>query len=154
MNTVHKILEPQSWELTSPKEKLFSSDHVIEAYLKGKQEGLEQAQKLMLNKLVQNINNSGSFTQQIISFLKENNLKPSSAFLKINSWDDFKILITLPEDDFVNEKILTAYDFISQFEDKVNEDLFHLEVSMTDVNDNFDEKCLKSDGFILKHKMV
>jgi hypothetical protein len=154
MNAVQEILEPQNWEFTAPKDKLFSSDHVIEAYLRGKKEGLEQAQKLILDKLVQNVNNSGKFANAIIAYLKEQSLHPSSVFLKINSWDDFKLLITLPEEEFISDVILPAYDFVSEFEDKVNEELYHLEVSMTDVNDSLDEKCLKSDGYVLKHKMA
>ena len=89
-----------------------------------------------------------------INYLKDINLKPASAFLRINSWDDFKVLITLPEKEFLSDNILSAYDFISDFEDKVNEDLYHLEISITDRNECFDEKCIKSDEYVLKYKMA
>ena len=70
MNAINEILAPANWELTSPKDKLFSSDHVIDAYLKGKDDGLEQQQKLIIEKLVSNINKAGKNTTEILSFLK------------------------------------------------------------------------------------
>ena len=94
MDAVKEILETTNWEFSAPKDQLFSSDNVIEAYLKGKKDGLEQAQKLMFDKLISNISISGQYTSQVISFLKKNNISPLSAHLKINSWDDFKAIIT------------------------------------------------------------
>lgn len=155
MNKIKEILEPQNWELTSPKDKLFSSDHVIEAYLKGKKEGLEQAQKLILDKLVENVNNSGDYTTEILGHFKKKGFHPVSTFLKIISWDNFKILITLPEKEFISNKIIKIYDFISDYENKVNKELYHLEITLTDINeDTFDTNCLRSDGFVLKHKIA
>ena len=155
MNTIKEILEPQNWEFTSPKDKLFSSDHVIEAYLKGKKEGLEQAQKLILEKLVENVNNSGNYTTEIHSHFNKKGFHPVSTFLKIISWDNFKLLITLPENEFISDKIIEIYDFISDYENRVNKELYHLEISLTDINEStFDKNCLRSDGFVLKHKLA
>jgi len=107
MNVSAKISAPANWEFTSPKDKTISSDHVIDAYLKGKKEGLEQAQKLMLDRLTQNINKSGIYTTELLNFLKKKKLNPISAFLKINSWDSFKVLLILPEKEFLSDKIIS-----------------------------------------------
>ncbi len=153
MNAIDEILAPANWEFTSPKEKLFSSDHVIDAYLKGKSEGLEQQQKLVVEKLISNINKSGKYTNEILSFLKKKKFNPTSAYLRINSWDDFSILIVLPQKEFLDKKILIAYNFITELESKVKEDMYNAEVMICDTEDKIDENYIRSDGFALKHKM-
>src|SRR5438094_214896 len=153
MNTINEISAPANWEFTSPKDKLYSSDHVIDAYLKGKSEGLEQAQRLILEKLVSNINKSGKHTTEILEYLRKKKFNPISAYLKINSWDDFSVLIVLPQSEFVDKKIFSVYEFISGLENEVSEDLYHIQVSICDTEDQIDESYVRSDGFILKHKM-
>lgn len=152
MNVINEILAPANWEFTSQKEKLFSSDHVIDAYLKGKNEGLEEAQKLVLEKLVANISKTGKHTTEILSFLKKKKFNPISAFLKINSWDDFTIMIVMPQNEFLDEKIIPVYDFISEFENKVAEDFYHIRFAICDTADKVDESYVRSDGYVLKHK--
>jgi len=146
-------LAPANWEFTSPGEKLFSSDHVIDAYLKGKNEGLEHAQRLVIEKLIANIDKSGKNTRRILEFLKQISINPISAFLKINSWDDFSILIILPQSDYLGDKIILAYNFISELEEEVTEEFYHLQVSFCDTEDTIDSNSIRSDGFVLKHKM-
>jgi hypothetical protein len=153
MNAINEILAPANWELTSPKDKLFSSDHVIDAYLKGKNDGLEQQQRLIIEKLVSNINKAGKDTTDILSFLKKKKLNPISAYLRINSWDDFSILVILPQEEFLDKKMLSVYDYISELENKVDEDMYHIQVSVCDTEDNIDENYVRSDGFALKHKI-
>ncbi|MCZ2129327.1 MAG: hypothetical protein LC109_03570 [Bacteroidia bacterium] len=153
MNAINEILAPANWELTSPKDKLFSSDHVIDAYLKGKNDGLEQQQRLIIEKLVSNINKAGKDTTDILSFLKKKKLNPISAYLRINSWDDFSILVILPQEEFLDKRMLSVYDYISELENKVDEDMYHIQVSVCDTEDNIDENYVRSDGFALKHKI-
>lgn len=153
MNAVNEIINPVNWEFTSPKEKLFSSDHVIDAYLKGKNDGLEQQQRLVIKKLVSNIDKSGKDTTQILSFFKKEGFNPISAFLRVNSWDDFSILIVLPQEEFLDDKILSVYNFLSKLENKVSEDMYQIQVSICDTEEHIDENYVRSDGFALKYKM-
>lgn len=153
MSVINEILAPADWELTSPKDKLFSSDHVIDAYLKGKNDGLEQQQRLIIEKLVSNINKAGKHTTSILSFLRKKKLNPISAYLRLNSWDDFSILIILPQDEFLDKRILSVYNYISELENEVDEEMYHIHVSVCDTEDKIDENYIRSDGFALKHKL-
>lgn len=154
MNVIDDILSPVNWEFTSPKEKLFSSDHVIDAYLKGQKTGLEQAQRLIFEKLVANINRSGKNTTKILEYMMRKKFNPISAYLRINSFDDFSVLVVLPQLEFIDKKIFSVYDFISKLETSENEDLYQLQVSICDTEDNIDENYIRSDGFNLKHKLT
>lgn len=152
MSVINEILAPVNWELTSPKEKMFSSDHVIDAYLKGKNDGLEQHQRLIFEKLVSNIDKAGKDTSEILTYLKKNKFNPLAAYLRINSWDDFSILIILPEKEFLDKSMLSVYDQISILENKVQEDMYHIQISISDTEDQIDDNYVRSDGFALKHK--
>ncbi|HSD05778.1 hypothetical protein [Flavobacterium sp.] len=152
MATLQKILAPANWELTSPTERLYTSDHVIDAYLTGKNEALEQTEKLIIDKLKTNINNSGSHTNEILKHLKKQKFNPIGAYLKINSWDDFSILLILPENEFLSDKIFSVYDYLTNLEDSVSSEFYKLNVSIYDTDGEIDDNCIKADGFNLKHK--
>jgi hypothetical protein len=152
MATIQKILAPENWEFTSPTERLYTSDHVIDAYLTGKKEALEQTEKLIYEKLITNINHSGSHTNEILIYLKENGFNPIATYLKINSWDDFSILLILSEDEFLSKRIFSVYDYLTKLEDNVKSEFYNLNVSIYDTDGEFDISCIKADGFSLKHK--
>lgn len=152
MATIQKILAPVNWEFTSPSERLYTSDHVIDAYLTGKNEALEQTEKLIVDKLKTNINNSGSYTNEILKYLKKQKFNPIAAYLKINSWDDFSILLILPENEFLSDKIYSVYDYLTNLEDNVGSEFYKLNVSIYDTDGEIDDSCIKADGFNLKHK--
>lgn len=152
MATVEKILAPANWEFTSPTERLYTSDHVIDAYLTGKKEALEQTERLIFDKLKSNINNSGSHTNEILKYLKKEKFNPIGAYLKINSWDDFSILLILPENEFLSDNIYSVYDYLTKLEDKVSSEFYKLNVSICDTDGEVDDSCIKADGFNLKHK--
>lgn len=152
MATLQKILAPANWEFTSPTERLYTSDHVIDAYLTGKNEALEQTEKLIIDKLKTNINNSGSYTNEILEHLRKQKFNPIGAYLKINSWDDFSILLILPENEFLSDKIFSVYDYLTSLEDKVSSEFYKLNVSIYDTDGEVDDSCIKADGFNLKHK--
>lgn len=154
MNAINEILTPANWELTSPKEKLYSSDHVIDAYLKGKDDGLEQQQRLIFEKLVSNMEKAGRDTLKVWTLLKDNKFNPIGAYLRINSWDDFSMLIILNQKDFLDERMLRVYEHISEIESNVEEDMYRIQVSICDTEDQIDENYVRSDGFALKFKIA
>ena len=150
LNTLGTQIEPRNWEITVSKDKYYTCDEVLDAYLHGKKKGLENLQKIVLKTLSDNINKTGNYTSELINILKQNGFNPEAAFLKIISWDNFKILITVPEKEYLSEKYLRIYEYISKFEDNVNNELYKIEISFVDTN-GLDVNCVQSDGFILKH---
>lgn len=155
MDTIKKeILTHNVWGLTSPKEDLFSGDDLINAYIQGKKEGLEQTKKLVFDHLIKNIEKSGNHVAEVFVFLKENNFTPLSAYLKINSWDDLSIMLIIPEKEFIEDRVLKVYDFLTDFEENVKEELYSLEFNICDTEeDNLNEQHIISDGYFLKYNL-
>ena len=140
--------QTQSWILTSKEDSL--SNQLIDAYLNGKKDGIEQHQKLILKKLEENIEKSGSISLRLMKTLKENRFNPIDAFLRVNSWDRFDIMITVSEDEYMNEEFLEMFDVVSNIEKSSREELYGVFISFCSINKFFDEQNVSSDGYLLK----
>ena len=143
------------WEVSVDKNSIFTNDDIIDAYLKGKKEGVKETNQIFVDKLNENIDKSAVFTDRMLSFLKTKKLNPISAHLKIQSFNDFVILITLPEDQFISEKFLVSYDFAATIEEEVIDDKYYNVMFMfSDREDgDFNTNLLVSDGFFMDYKM-
>jgi len=136
-----------NWVKSSPSKKYFTSDQVIDAYQTGKKEGLDLTDKLIKDKLSTNIELSGKYTFEIIDKMKEQGLNPTNAYLRINSWSDFDILILLPEEELLNDSIYSFYSFLAEFQEAKSNELFEFVVSFLAKKDGLNEGKLYSDGF-------
>ncbi|EZH75045.1 hypothetical protein ATO12_09975 [Aquimarina atlantica] len=147
--------DSQTWEVSVDKNSIFTNDDVIDAYLKGKKEGIKETKQIFVDKLNENINKSAVYTDKMLSFLKKRKLNPISAHLKIKSFNDFVILITLPEDEFISEDFLVSYDFAATIEEEVtNDKYYNLMFLFSDRADGqFNTSLLVSDGFFMDYKM-
>lgn len=145
-----------TWEVSVDKNSIFTNDDVIDAYLKGKKEGVKETKQIFVDKLNENINKSAVFTDRMLSFLEKRKLNPISAHLKIKSFNDFVILITLPEDEFISEDFLVSYDFAATIEEEVIDDKYYNVMFMfSDREDgDFNTNLLVSDGFFMDYKMT
>lgn len=150
---VEGVLNPINWELSEPKDRMFTSDHVVDAYFEGKTEGLKHAEQLILKSLQENIETAGNITSAVLKTMRNDfGFTPISARLKIDSWSNFKILILLPKSEFLSPKIFDLYDTITQIENETSKEFFQVNYSIFGFADNINDGCLISDGYQLRHK--
>ncbi|WP_145860822.1 hypothetical protein [Pedobacter suwonensis] len=138
------------WKLDPQKGDVYTGDQVIDAYLTGKKHGLQSYQKSLYNSLQQNVDACAVITKSVLEYLKKINIESDTAFLKINNWDNFNIILPVKEEDFLDEKFLSVYDFASDLEEKSINDTFNFGVSFLDYTEKLNEHNLQCDGFILK----
>lgn len=149
---ISKVNISESWDLKERKEGFFTGDQVIDAYLKGKVDGLKNYKKTMLINLNKNVNECARYTRIVIGHLKERNMEQTSAFLKIDSWNTFRVMIGVKEVDFLNPDFLKVYDYVSALEDKISSETLKVDFSFLDFTDEINEKRLGAAGFLLKLK--
>lgn len=154
-NTEESLNTSLPWEISVDKNSIYTNDDVIDAYLKGKEVGVKESNQIFVDKLNENISKSANYTHKMISFLKKRKLNPISAHLKINSFNDFIILITLSEDEFISEDFLVSYDFASTIEEEVTGDKYYNVMFMFSdrEEEDFNKNLLVSDGFFMNYKM-
>lgn len=151
LEAISKIQISENWHYDR-KDGDFTGDHVIDAYLKGKRDGLQSHQKTLLNSLKTNVDHCAQYAHDIIRHLTELKFNDSTAFLKINRLDNFKVLIAIKEDDFLNPGFLKIYDYVCEIEENICNDTFNVDFTFLDYNKEINENNLNSDGFILKLK--
>src|SRR5690606_12997168 len=119
------FVNPETWAVSVARNSIYTTDDVINAYLKGQADGMTAGNKLLIDKLNEQTAPSADSPTRMISFLKQRKLSPISAHLKIKAYNDFVILVTLPEDEFISEDFLVSYDFAATIEEEVTKDEYY-----------------------------
>ncbi|MBL0049677.1 MAG: hypothetical protein IPP32_16465 [Bacteroidetes bacterium] len=151
MPTLTKISATSNWGSSSPKDGLFTSDFVIDAYIKGKSDGIGQKEKLIQEKFSTNLKKLSTNTSELITFLKSKKIPVTDVFLKVNSWSTFNLLVIVPRKDFTSSKVTSVYNYISDLEVKEENDLFRFQISILSAGDKINTGSINADGFRLKY---
>ena len=138
-----------SW-IPTKKSDFFTSDDLIDAYLYGKRTAFEETKRHAINQLNRNIDKSGEISFNLLRLLTHENFTPIDAYLRINSLENFDIMVTVPESDMISDVFLSMYDVVSNIEKQNKEDSYGVFISFCPVNNHFEEFNVSSDGFVLK----
>jgi hypothetical protein len=154
MEAIREILSsPSKWTL-APRENIYSCDQVIDAYLKGKSEGVQQAQKLIMRELDRNVRKTVEQADRLIDHLTSLEFHPFAAYIKIDEWDAFTIMVTVPDEEWCNPRFLEVFDYVKDAEEHTENDFYRLEFHFCGIPDgkpgSFNEKLVFYDGFIIK----
>ncbi|WAC10937.1 hypothetical protein [Dyadobacter pollutisoli] len=149
---IFDIVDHDEWEATPENEKFFSSDHVIDAYMKGRKDGVKDERALIIDKIKSNVTSSSAVTHAAFNEIRRLGFSPISAYLKISDWAIYNILITIPESEFLDDRILEVYSVLSKIEDNFKNDYYSVHISLCDIGDDFSEKCVTIDGYGLRLK--
>jgi len=143
----------KDWEDPKPGEEHYSTNQLIAAYEAGYAKGLG-VQALVKEKFERNIGRSGSDTKKLISKLQEYGFTPAAARLKVVSWEQFEVLVTLSEVEYLDEKFESIYEFVGELENSSREENYSINFRFCPELDGFDEQKVKSDGFTLHHRSL
>jgi hypothetical protein len=142
------------WEGPKAGDPIFGPDQVIAAFEAGYAKGTSVVEKLVREKIEQNIQKAGSDTGKLIERLQQAGLSPKSARLKIVGVEEYEVLVVLPEKDYVDEKFDDALSFIGELERATRQDDYCIMFTFCPESESFDESKVKSDGFTLFHKSL
>lgn len=152
-NSIIENLEISDWKFVdSTSESGFSSDDIIDAYYKGKEQGIIDEISALRRIVNSNIKKTINHANSVISYLVNQQIFPEYSYIKLISWDTYEVLISVATKDFLDEKFLKVYEFVTETENKINDEVYELTFSFIDSNTDFDNKKLNSDGFFLKQK--
>jgi hypothetical protein len=152
MEAIKEILSsPSKWEL-APRENFYSSDQVIDAYLKGKSDGIQQTQKLIVRQLDRNVSKTIEQTDKLVEHLAKREFHPVAAYMKIDSWDAFTVIVTVPDMEWCDPKFLEIFDYVIETEKHTSNEFYNLEIQIFGIPDvdNLNEQSIFADGFVLK----
>ena len=139
-----------SWVLPKNSDRLYTSDQLIDAYFYGKRNALEATKRLVDEKFSNNIDKSGFISSNLLIHLQNKKYTPVDAYLRINAIDNFDIMVTVPENEMMGDDFLDMYNVVSEIETRSKDEYYDVLISFCPLNDNFEEKNVFSDGFLLK----
>jgi hypothetical protein len=156
MEAIREILSaPSKWTL-APRENIYSCDQVIDAYLKGKSEGIQQAQKLVMRQLDQNVGKTVEQTDRLVEHLASKGFHALTVYIKIDDWDTFTLMVTVPDEEWCDPQFLEVFNYVKEVEEHTESDFYRLEIhfcGIPDGPDAFNEQLAFYDGFVLKRNI-
>ena len=93
-------LDLSKWEVNNPidPDQYYNSDAVIEAYVKGKSDGLKNEQKVIFNQFTTNVETSKATTVKFLKIIEGFGFTPDAAYIKFQSFDTFECYYTYKRD--------------------------------------------------------
>jgi hypothetical protein len=142
------------WEVNNPidRDQYYNCDAVIEAYLKGEKDGLKNEQKVLFNQFTENVERTKSIIVNLLTNIEEAGFKPITAYIKFDSFDVFQALISVSEEDFVEDEFLKIYGRANEVERKIKDELYSLNFSFIPITANTVEDSIIHDGYVIRLK--
>lgn len=145
-----------TWEKTPIREekgkKTFSSDDLIDAYLKGKKAQADQDNQMRLEKLEYNLKKAMELSEGMFSAIKSSGFSCDQVRLKIKDIYHFSSVFIVGEDDFCDDKFLEIYEKSIELKKKANKSgTFDFTTIFTPKNEELEEKSLIADGYIFNY---
>ena len=129
----------------------FTSDDVINAYIRGRKDGLSAKERAVYNQIQSNVVKSAEDVEKLIQLLQKMGFSPTSAHLKINSIDCLEVLVTVPESDFLSDNFSKVYEYLYGFEAANASEDFTIHYSFVDHTGNLNLETITSEGYIFSH---
>ena len=155
MNILRESINSENWEeiISDSGFSLAEVERFIdESYDKGYQTRDRESKTVIENMFITNMQQTNQVTERLFEHLKELEIQPLAAYLKIESISSFRLIVTVNLEDYISEKILKAYEWTIDTEMKVTSKKYRIDLSFMHGDENVNIEGLNADGFRLKHK--
>jgi hypothetical protein len=129
----------------------FTSDDLINAYIKGVEDHAKKAKKDLEKRFANNLTYAQNLCADFIESMIEKGFEIKYARLRFNTIESFKIILFVSKRLFLSDKILELYNNLSSLLSKSNSEKFHMSFNIMPDNKKLNEKRILSDGFIFTY---
>jgi hypothetical protein len=152
--TIEDILQ-KGWEVPSPSEKelYYSSDQMIDAYVKGTKDGEDLGKRLVKERFLTNLQRTHDDASELTALLQSENIEVLNGYLKVNSAEEFVLYLLIDPSHLLRDDILNILKSVNEFENAHNADSYNIEILLVGKGDEFNKDFLVADGFVFKHKV-
>jgi len=143
------ILQP----ITKEKGKnVFSSDEVIDAYLKGRKDEADSHTKLLWEKLESNLSRARKLSSELFNEINQSGFEASKLHLKIKDIFNFAAIYIIDEDDYCDDNFSDIYKKSIQLKKEVNRDnTFDLTIIFTPESEHLMDSHMLADGYVYSY---
>lgn len=153
-NTSHSPMTQSSganastvWIRTVPS-KSFTDDDVIQAWEKGKQDGVSELIGLAVDQLEKNMKAAFAHTKEVINIMTQFGIDAVGARLRLDTWNRLKVIILVPGSAMDSGNIYKLYDEISAIERREQSERYCITFSLLADGETLNTSRLVSDGYI------
>lgn len=149
---LNSILNQKDWKLEKG-EPSYSSNAVIDAYLTGKREGVEEEKKILLDKFNDNLAKALDLASSIIDELKSKKVNCQGAVLGADGYSYFKSIFFIDESTHIElNKLREIYQSAESITSQEINDTFYSTFSFLPYKKKeINHKRLMSDGFFMRY---
>jgi hypothetical protein len=149
--TIKSYVQPQeNWR---QQYDAVTHNDVIDAYLKGKQAGKDEAKIAMVKLFEQNLAKAQEKSEQLYDELKGMGFAINSLHLKADNLTNFMALIVADAKDYVDDRFLDAITASRLLKSQSDSDDFTLNFYFTYHAETLNGNCLDSDGYFLRYNV-
>ena len=94
-----------------------------------------------------NVDNTLNYIKEVVNHFRKLELSLNGAFIKIERANSLSVLLTVPTDTFMDEKLLQVYSYTHDIERHSRSDDYRVAFSITYNEGDLDQDTLLSDGF-------
>ena len=139
---------PQNWK---KEESVYTGDHLIDAYLKGKQDGKDEMIKILTKQFKDNVDIATSISEKLFSEAAKKKINFKTIHLKADGITKFSALFIAKKSDFLADKFRDVFVSARKLKNEVESDSFYISFSFMPDSKDLNEKCINADGFFLKY---
>jgi len=148
--TIHSkssVKKQENWQQSSD---VITHNDIIDAYLKGKEVGRDEA-KLAMNKLFQsNLTKAQENSEKLNEYLKKIGIEVSAIHLKADSLTDFMALVIAKPEDYMSDRFLKAISLGREIKTYSESEDFTINFYFTYQAETLNVNCIHADGYFLK----
>jgi hypothetical protein len=132
----------------------FSSDDLIDAYLKGRKDAVDSEKQMRFEKLETNLDKAKNLSEKIYEMIKEDGFKCNRVKLKIKDIYNFSSIFLINENDYLNDRFLNIYKKSIRLKKEVNSDkTFDFTTIFAPINDEVEINNMLADGYIFSYEL-
>jgi len=135
------------WDSSSQEQDSFTSNDLICAYMKGREEGVDSLKAGFKKLIMDNMKKAAKNSHEVVKKIRENKFDVITAYLNIHEWNELEVLFVVPEEHYLDSDFIKIYDFVKKYETKLNNENYSITFSFVEKSDTLDKDCILSDGF-------
>lgn len=129
-------------------------DQMLMAYETGWSERGIDDKKKFEDRVKVNVDNTLNYVKEVISYFRKLSLPVNGAFMKLERANSLAVLLTVPVETFVDEKLLQVYSYTHDIERHSRSDDYRVSFSITYNDGTLNNDGLLADGFFALMKPV